>query len=304
MTAAQAGIASALPDIAPEQAGFAHAVARVLRDHGLEVAIRSVQGSEGGWYLGPNFAFRPARANAAPVGADGQRLQQALEAHRELLDMVEAATGLAVEFNDYGALEQDCAAVVLSRSDELAGELVALVSCPRAPLARAKSPLSLECIAAQLSMEDAANTGPGDIVILSAGAWALRQSSGDAGAARLGFDPLSGRVAPFPQPNSTAAGEHSMAERQGNESFTVPVGISLPDTVVSAADLDTLAQGGTIELGAVSEGLNVTLSVGGRTLGRGELIRLGDRFAVLIEDPAETGSTQAPTDDPHIEDDV
>jgi hypothetical protein len=35
----------------------------------------------------------------------------------------------------------------------------------------------------------------------------------------------------------------------------------------------------------VAEGLEVTLSVGGRAIGRGAVVRLGDRFGVLLEDP-------------------
>lgn len=70
--------------------------------------------------------------------------------------------------------------------------------------------------------------------------------------------------------------------------LSVPVTLRLPDTVVTASELDKLADGGTLELGPVVEGLTVSLSVGGRSIGDGELIRLGDRFAILLEKPAKS----------------
>jgi flagellar motor switch/type III secretory pathway protein FliN len=69
--------------------------------------------------------------------------------------------------------------------------------------------------------------------------------------------------------------------------FMVPLTIHLPDRMTSAASLAALAPGVTLPLGPLKEGMPVELRVADRLLARGELVQLGDRFAVLVEDRAD-----------------
>ena len=74
-----------------------------------------------------------------------------------------------------------------------------------------------------------------------------------------------------------------MTSAQSLSGLTVPVAVHLADIAVSQADLAGMAETGTLDIGAVSEGLRVALSIGGRPIGHGEIVRVGDRFAVLLE---------------------
>lgn len=74
-----------------------------------------------------------------------------------------------------------------------------------------------------------------------------------------------------------------MSSSDQTRQLSVPVTIHLADIAVTQADLERMAQSGTFDLGAVSEGLSARLSVGGRSIGSGEIVRLGDRFAVLLD---------------------
>ena len=69
--------------------------------------------------------------------------------------------------------------------------------------------------------------------------------------------------------------------------FMVPLTIRLPDRMTSAASLSALVPGTTLPLGPLTEGMPVELRVADRLLARGELVQLGDRFAVLIESRAD-----------------
>jgi len=80
--------------------------------------------------------------------------------------------------------------------------------------------------------------------------------------------------------------------------FAVPITLRLPEQRVSAAALADLRPGVALPLGPVAEGMMVELLVAGSPLARGELVQLGDRFAVLIEsrvDLAE-GAVQQPVE--------
>ncbi len=85
----------------------------------------------------------------------------------------------------------------------------------------------------------------------------------------------------------------------GTLSLTVPVTVRLPAIGVAAAELATLAEGGTVRLMPLAEGLEVELLVAGRPIATGELVRLGDDFAVLVERIAgrAAASSVLPTDE-------
>lgn len=71
----------------------------------------------------------------------------------------------------------------------------------------------------------------------------------------------------------------------GNASagFSVPISIRLPDRVTSVSELSAMRPGTTLNIGAVTHGLPVCVLVGDQEIARGELVQVGDQFAVMIE---------------------
>ncbi len=292
MNAPPDGIADTLATLDPVQVASTHAAARRLSTIGLATRIRSADGRSGGWYLGDNFAFRPATATRAAAGAAADDLVEALDLHDALLAEIEAATGYATEFSDHGALGSDAAAIQLMRGGEQLGELVVHAVVEDGGPLPSFDLLAIEALAARLSLPDAEALGPGDMVLLSRGPWPLTAS---VASMKDGFalDPATGRLG-SQFPIGSALADHTqdalpMPDPNFAPALTIPVSVRLGDMALSAADIATLTAGGTVDLGPVAEGLHVHLSVGGRIIGSGEIVRLGDRFGVLLEDPGESG---------------
>ena len=278
-------VADVLPALDEVQTARAHAAARRLKARGFDARCESARAAEGSWYLGETFAFRPSRSASAPVGAAPETLADALDAQQPLLDEIEAALGLAAEFADHGALPDDCTAVQLSREGEALGAIAVWQHPPLATEARSLQPLRVALTAARLPLVEAEALGPGDMVLLAGGAWPLATGEVPQFPPTLAYDPATGRIGPALLHGTTNTERPDMPE-PASEGLAVPVTLHLADTVLTPDELDDLATGGTVLLGPVEEGLQVDLLVGGRAIGRGELVRLGDRFAVLLADPA------------------
>ena len=91
-----------------------------------------------------------------------------------------------------------------------------------------------------------------------------------------------------------------MSTPEAAAGLMVPVTIHLADMAVDQADLARLGETGTFDLGAVHEGLSATLLIAGRRIGQGEIVRIGDRFAVLLDhaETAEQTPDEAEAGDP------
>ncbi|WP_379553634.1 hypothetical protein [Qipengyuania sp. DGS5-3] len=291
------GIADAIPTLDTEQAAWTHAGARLLAAQGYGVSIADANPNEANWYLGDVMAFRPSLAQRAALGAPAQELMHALSAHEALLSEVEAATGLAAEFSDHGGPPMSWAVAQLSKAEKLLGEVAFLAAPPMTRKPSAPTPFAPTFVAARLSMSDAERLTDGDMVVLEQGPWALMAEPGSFQPTSLALDPLTGRLAP-PFADTTPAPPQQepapMNSPDDMEPLSVPVALHLPDILVSPVELARLADGGTLELGPIAEGLQVALAVGGRTVGHGEVVRLGDRFAVLMDAPAEATQTAEP----------
>lgn len=288
-----AAVPSSLGDVlpAPEetQTARAHAAARCLATAGWDATCSVARADDADWYLGETFAFRPAPGARAPVSSAPDALAAVLDSQQDTLDALEEALGLAAEFGDYGSLPQDSTIVLFARGHGIAGEIAVWTHPARAPAARPYHPARIACIAARLPLAEAQALGPGDMVVLTAGAWPLDRSTlapvPTELAPTLAYDTLSGRVGPGLLRNHSLTEHDQMNDRAAAE-LTVPVSLQLSTTALTPEELDDLATGGSLLLGPVEEGLRVDLLVGGRQIGRGELVRLGDRFAVVLSDPA------------------
>ena len=285
--------ADGLPAVDEVQTARAHAAARCLSVRGLDVTCAPARKGEEEWYLGENFAFRPAPARSAPAGSAAEALASALDANEAPLDEIESALGLAAEFSAFGPLPSDCAVVHISHGGEDIGSIAVFRHPPLAPPARAFEPARLVCVAARLPLSEAQSLGPGDMLLLTAGTWAIiGQDVGAALPPTLAYDPATGRIGAALLRSNRTTQDEPMTDPSSPD-LTVPVSLHLSDTVLSAEELDDLATGGTVLLGPVEEGVSVDLLVGGRAIGRGELVRLGDRFAVLLANPAAAANQAA-----------
>lgn len=94
----------------------------------------------------------------------------------------------------------------------------------------------------------------------------------------------------------------SEPKRDGTASgLKVPLTIRLPEISVPVAEIEALAQGGTVTLTPLEEGLAADLLVSGQVIATGEIVRLGDSFAFLVDamsapprEPAEEAPGQMP----------
>jgi flagellar motor switch/type III secretory pathway protein FliN len=156
-----------------------------------------------------------------------------------------------------------------------------------------------------LGIDSAAGIGAGDMVLIGNRSVAARiiwplagpsegcmaPSEIDRSVSILGrYDLISGN---FTTTGPTSIEQESMTmaatdpsnaqDAPANAGFVVPVSIRLPVRMASVADLSTMRVGTTLSLGPVTQGLAVSLMVADREIAHGELVQLGDQFAVLID---------------------
>ena len=208
-----------------------------------------------------------------------------------LWDRMEGVLGQPLEFD--GTAEHapdDAVAVRIDWTGEADGTalFVALAPVPPgpppAPSPDAHLPLRLACDGPRLGVEEAATLTIGDLLILPPGGWRA-DASVPGRADRAGvFDPMTGEW-------RDGGGARMDEDEQGGQAardFAVATRLQLPTLSVTVGELEALRPGATLPLGPVTAGLEVTVDVAGRTVAVGELIRLGDQFAVLITDGANS----------------
>jgi predicted RecA/RadA family phage recombinase len=138
-----------------------------------------------------------------------------------------------------------------------------------------------------LSIESAAEISSDDMILIGGTATAARIAwpvgegvlgSGLANMAAGRFDIFSGVFIANGVGDAMTVGDAS-----GAIGFSVPITIRLPNRMMSAAELSAMRPGTTINIGAVTQGLPVSILIAGQEIARGELVQVGDQFAVLIE---------------------
>ncbi len=154
--------------------------------------------------------------------------------------------------------------------------------------------LSVEFEAAKLAVADAGAIGGGDLLLLPRQANASWRAASSAGAAQIAAIDLAtmrlGAGTPNYDEEDSGMDEDDGPDTQGG--FTVPVTVRLPLQHVTAAKLAGLQAGGSLDLGPLTQGLAVELLVGGRRIASGEIVEIGDRFAVLIDERAPSASNE------------
>lgn len=286
------GPGAALAQLDPEQIAWARAAAMRLAAAGFETSVTPAQSDDAEhWYQGPQFDFAPL---AEPIlrGAPAEYLVHLLSANEAVLAEIEQALGLAAEFSSCGPRSGHAPAITLRRNGAALARIVVLAPVEPVPAPAPPVLAPLTCLAARLPIADAERLAGGDMLLLLHGPWPLAEAAGSPLAApelpALGYDPVRGALVTLlaPPPPSVQGASSPMTSAQSLSGLTVPVAVHLADIAVSQAELARVADTGTLDIGAVSEGLRVALSIGGRPIGHGEIVRVGDRFAVLLEQTA------------------
>lgn len=313
---------TSLRRVDPVSADLTNAIVAVLNGQRLaqgendDVTALKVAGLTGGtnpkeqWFSTTSGCFfRIVVANQKSVQLDPSRLTACVEALNEvdaLLDFVEARLGINLEPVGLGPLNPDCALkfsiealdgasgqdravrshiFIAGQPDHFDATQLQLSSGSRA-LYMSSAPCSYRVTirSAGLSVEDAANIDRGDLLLLEKRVladitWPVGLDGGIAADPRPGW--LNMETGHF---GCEATSGNQMNDTSKFGSFSVPVTISLPPRTTSLDSLSSLQPGTSMPIGAITEGLIVDVSVGGRTIARGEIVQIGDRFAVHIEE--------------------
>ncbi len=316
MVSADAGIGPPpLPTLDPERQAALESLAALLATVGgdgtrLRARIEQVAGP-GCWFQSANGpSLRIDTIGGERIAAHPDRvdaLVHALDRLEPLLDLIEVHTGWVIEPESTSTappIDALVIAIEASRNGEPAARLALAVSPALAAaldataqttgdrLAKVPLPCRVGIAAVQLSVEDAGALAPGDLVLLAPAPWPATLSAGPAGDLAAVFHPDTGALTSRVSDRNTALSDGELPGLDQLRAFRVPVEITLPSASATLEELAALRKGGTLALGVLTAGLAVELSVGGRALATGELVRLGDRYAVLIDRAA--GSAPAP----------
>lgn len=149
--------------------------------------------------------------------------------------------------------------------------------------------------AAALAIDTASRIAAGDLLLIGRAAVAARIDWPAPGERPVPSSTISGRLnlasglfimndkglamsTDGNSPSSSAAPGGAASE------FTVPLTIRLPDRVTSVAELSAMHPGTTLNVGAVTQGIQLSVQVGNQEIARGQLVQVADQFAVLIEE--------------------
>jgi flagellar biogenesis protein FliO/flagellar motor switch/type III secretory pathway protein FliN len=318
---AEIGGLTSLPKIAPDGAGARNTLLALLSsipcasDDGSVMQSHASLFAEqvGSWLVCENgLHLHLAMANGHVCSMHAERIEELLSTLDDLepaLDGVEARLGMVLEPTGLIGTKPNLEAVQVDWIDTTGTLVHSLVlgvdyigldvaslmdrAC-QLPAALQYCPVILEAslTVAQLDLATADALDRGDILFVNAKG-AVRLAAGERLVYGL-YDCTSG-VAMVEQGEG-----RSMGEGQGQGGFTVPVTMKLPQRTFSADQLANLQPGSTLPLGPMTEGMPVELSVGGRPIACGELVQMGDQFAVLIEERADlavSGSPEAPLEE-------
>jgi flagellar motor switch/type III secretory pathway protein FliN len=282
---------TALRRIDPEDAALSTALCALLRAAGMTVRIVEPDGlmfeTESG------ISFSVGSINGRVPVFSVKRVTEAvaaLDAIDPLLVDVETALGISLDATGMGAGDASAVGIQIDR-DDFSITLVTLREHPRRAdwLARAAAlppsashlpvTASLVIVGPRLTVIEASELSAGDLLLIPQKA-ATTLYTPHLPALTGAFDLSTGQF-------STGQTGATMPDETLSPDFLVPLTIQLPDRMTSAASLAALVPGATLALGPLTEGMPVELCVAGRLLGRGELVQLGDCFAVLIEDRAD-----------------
>ncbi len=287
-----------LPKVAVDRAILGNALLHLLAREGTRVEL-AAKAAVGAYVFAVNSdcAFALSTAPADPTALD--QLCDALDGADALLSHVERQLGIALDPQGYGPLEHSAFAqpdaffVNLYESDSavhlalVAGDVEAEIWRNRAaaisyPARSVPVPVTLQCQAARLPIAVAAGLAAGDLLLLPRFILSTLVSSATPEVTGR-FDAHSGewRAGEFGDFEDDTMTDIDPPATTG---FAVPITLRLPQQAVDAAQLAAMAPGMVLPLSPLSHGLAVELLVGGKRVARGEIVEMGENFAVHIDE--------------------
>lgn len=289
-----------LPAVDPDAAALGQALCTLIGSVGLDAAVVH-QPQAARWFVtADGLRFTLLRHEGRRVLLDEGRVGDAvalLDQAEPVLAALEAALELPLEPEALVSDQPERAVLISFTQDRTTGLVAVPLDHPERTgweeRARAIAlppeavPVVLRCLidGPRLSVVEAGDLAGGDMVLVDARP-RTRIEPGEARAIAGQLDLVSGQFAVQVQGGSMSESDSPAAD------FAVPLSVRLPDRMTSAAALAALRPGTTLPLGPFTDGLTVELLVADRLLARGELVRLGDRFAVLIEERADLADVE------------
>ena len=279
---------TSLRRVDPDEAALVQALCRLL-----EGQLGAPADSATWFEAGEGLHFHIARIAGQAVPLSSDRISDAIAALDRvdpILIKIEGALGVSMDAAAIGDKTPD-ALIVLVHSNDDDIHLAIPRDHPRAagwiehaatmPPRDAHTPclIHVEAVGPRLTIADASNLNDGDLLLIP------NQTAATLIAAHIA--PVVGMIDLTTGIFSAGQNGASMPDDTPATEFMVPLTIRLPDRMTSAASLSSLVPGTTLPLGPLTEGMSVELRVADRLLARGELVQLGDRFAVLIESRAD-----------------
>jgi flagellar motor switch/type III secretory pathway protein FliN len=293
---------TALRRVEPGDAALGSALSMLLRHAGLQVQVVSADQAAPWFAAGEGAQFHIAAIDGRAVPLTPERISDsvtALASVDPMLIAVEGALGMSMDADAMTA-EMPVDAVILSLAKGGNNLHLAIpVTHPRRedwiqraatlPPSDAHMPciVRIDAQGPRLSVAEASDLSDGDLLLIP--------NRTTATLIRPHVEPVAGMI--DLTTGQFSAGQTGAPMTDDNSGFLVPLTIRLPDRMTSAASLASLEPGTTLALGPLTEGMPVELRVADRLLARGELVQLGDRFAVLIESRADIADTVTAEDD-------
>ncbi len=283
---------TSLRQVDPDEAAFASALCALMRHAGLDVRVVDARLASPWFAVAEHLQFHVAAIAERAVPLSAERVADtvaALDAVDPILVAIEGALGVSMDAAAMVAVTP-LHSIMLSLGS--GGDTVFLAvpteherrdgwidRAAKLPPSDMQLPCVIRIDAAgpRLTIAEASDLDAGDLVLI---ADQLR-----ATLTHVHFGAFAGVVEL--NTGRFAAGQNGALMSEETNDFLVPLTIRLPDRMTSAAALASLVPGTTLPLGPLTSGMPVELRVADRLLAHGELVQIGDRFAVLIESRAD-----------------
>lgn len=293
-TALRLDALTGLPRIDADAAALAESLIALFEDDGIGASIEK-DSPPGPWFVcAGGVRFRVTGGPPLSPERIGDAIAL-LDRADPLLARVEAVLGIALEPGAVEVSESPRCVVLALAAEGVAATIAFAADHPERAAwearalalrpADARLPVVLRVLAAgpRLGVAETGALAAGDLVLIGARPAAVLEAS-DGSALTGQLDLATGGFTLHPEGDPMASEPAASAAQRD---FAVPLTVRLPDRATSAASLAALRPGTALPLGPLTDGMPVELLVAGRLLARGELVQLGDRFAVLIEERAQ-----------------
>ncbi|MGL5837636.1 MAG: FliM/FliN family flagellar motor switch protein [Sphingorhabdus sp.] len=303
-----------LKSLDPARAQVTNALLRLLSANGNMTPAVVDSFPKGGLMLvdgGMAFAIMRDGTNLIETMSGIDQACAALDVADPLLSQIERTLDIALEpaaiseqagdlFSDEKAIILRCirddVTVCLGLRPDETQRFAWIEAAARTPPDPAKVPawLSITFEAARLPVAEAQGIEGGDLLLLPGAASAYWHAVTHEGKARLDLRQMLLRpeILDYDEEDGGMIDDSDGGTPAG---FSVPLTVRLPTITVDAATLGALHEGGSLQLGPLTQGLAVELLVGGRRIACGEIVEIGANFAVLIDERTMPHAPQAET---------